>query len=97
MVALVNQEAASVPLWLIIACEELRVFGDFRTLTAKVMSLPGSLSGLLQYVITRLVTEDETGIMQKVGGSCTCTGVCGWRMHDLHSVRFHVSHCDVQG
>ena len=66
MSTLVSQDSAAVPLWLSIACEELRVFGDFRTLTSKIKTLTGTLSGLLEDVLARLVKEDETDSMEKV-------------------------------
>ena len=42
---LVEHEGASFPIWLRIACEELRVFGDFRTVTEKIRNFPGTLEG----------------------------------------------------
>ena len=47
---LVNKSDAGRPLWLTIACEELRVFGEFRKLTKVIQDLPQDLIGLLEMV-----------------------------------------------
>lgn len=57
---------ASTPLWLSMACEELRVFGDFRMLSSKIDALPLELGGLFQDILKRLMKEDETNCMEKV-------------------------------
>ena len=63
---LVSHSGAELPLWLAIGCEELRVYGDFRTLSKKIELLPNSLEGLLQEVLDRLINEDDTKCMNKV-------------------------------
>lgn len=63
---LVQHRGSSVPLWLGLACGELRVYGDFRTLTQKIENLPDDLDGLLKVILNRLLREDETGCMEKV-------------------------------
>ena len=63
---LLRNEGSSMPLWLHVACEELRVHGDFRTLSHKIETLPGVLSDLLAAIINRLIKEDETNLMHKV-------------------------------
>lgn len=40
---LVEKKGSSNPLWLTLACEELRVFGKFETLKGKIESLPDDL------------------------------------------------------
>ena len=50
MALVIQKKDAGRPLWLSVACEELRVFGDFRSLTNKITSLPEELGGLLQEV-----------------------------------------------
>ena len=47
MMSLLSKPASENPLWLSIACEELRVFGRFRELTDKINKFP---DGLLEYV-----------------------------------------------
>ena len=43
MTALLQKEGSSNPLWLTLACEELRVFGKFEMLLEKIHSLPDDL------------------------------------------------------
>lgn len=50
MEILVNKSDAGRPLWITVACEELRVFGEFRKLTQKTKDLPDDLAGLLNLV-----------------------------------------------
>ncbi|ELU17595.1 hypothetical protein CAPTEDRAFT_207902 [Capitella teleta] len=63
---ILSNPAASSPLWLTLACHELRIFGDFRTLTSKIENLSPSLLGLLKEILNRLVTEDESMQMTQV-------------------------------
>lgn len=49
---LIGKGDSGNPLYLSIACEELRVFGEFRNLTKKITSLPDDLLGLLKLVCT---------------------------------------------
>ncbi|ESO84587.1 hypothetical protein LOTGIDRAFT_132036, partial [Lottia gigantea] len=51
---LVAKEDSGRPLWLSIACEELRVYGDFKTLIDKIVSLPKDLAGLTTMVLDRI-------------------------------------------
>ncbi|XP_063411273.1 TPR repeat-containing protein DDB_G0287407-like [Mytilus trossulus] len=45
---LTDKPDAGRPLWLTVACEELRVFGEFRKLTQKIRDLPIDMIGLLE-------------------------------------------------
>ena len=45
MNTLLEKEFSHNPLWLVTACEELRVFGDFRALTDTVNKLSVTLDG----------------------------------------------------
>ncbi|XP_078577882.1 TPR repeat-containing protein DDB_G0287407-like isoform X2 [Branchiostoma floridae x Branchiostoma japonicum] len=63
---LTSSAGAGNPVWLAMACEELRVFGDFSRLTEKIDSLPASLEGLMNMLISRIVTEDETGYIAQM-------------------------------
>lgn len=67
---LLSHPCAPQPLWLIIVCEELRVFGDFGKLTGLISGLPDSLDGLLEEIIRRLIAEGSTQCMEKVGNKC---------------------------
>ncbi|XP_038079413.1 telomerase protein component 1-like isoform X2 [Patiria miniata] len=59
MASLLGKDSSQNPLWLAIACEELRVYGDFRTITKKINSLSDGLLNLLGQVLTRF--EQENG------------------------------------
>ncbi|XP_078576761.1 TPR repeat-containing protein DDB_G0287407-like [Branchiostoma floridae x Branchiostoma japonicum] len=63
---LTSSTGAGNPVWLAMACEELRVFGDFSRLTEKIKSLPDSMEGLMHTCITRVVREDDTGCVEKM-------------------------------
>ncbi|XP_014677971.1 PREDICTED: uncharacterized protein LOC106817788 [Priapulus caudatus] len=65
MALLVRNPAARIPLWLAHACEELRVFGEFTTVTARIETLPESKEGLLGKILDRLLKEDATGYLKK--------------------------------
>ncbi|XP_070560674.1 TPR repeat-containing protein DDB_G0287407-like [Ptychodera flava] len=56
---LLAKESSQNPLWLSIACEELRVHGDFFKVTDKIKSLADGLLELLAQVLSRF--EDENG------------------------------------
>ncbi|XP_068096733.1 telomerase protein component 1-like isoform X2 [Hyperolius riggenbachi] len=63
---LVQKSSSTNPLWLSLACEELRVFGVFEMLTRKIMGLPDSVQGLLGSIIERLVQEDQSSGVKKL-------------------------------
>ncbi|XP_013389256.2 uncharacterized protein LOC106157978 [Lingula anatina] len=54
---LMNKPSTNNPLWLSIALEELRVHGDFFTVTEKIKSLKEELPGLLSQVLERFERE----------------------------------------
>ncbi|XP_064627497.1 telomerase protein component 1-like isoform X2 [Lineus longissimus] len=64
--SLVQQEGSSNPLWLLTACEELRVIGDYKYITDMIKAFPSDLEGLFSDLLNRLMKEDETGLIEKV-------------------------------
>ncbi|XP_071945133.1 TPR repeat-containing protein DDB_G0287407-like [Antedon mediterranea] len=68
MTCLLSNEASKNPLWLSIACEELRVFGDFSRVTEKIKSLADDLLDLLGQVLSRF--EQENGGMLMIATLC---------------------------
>jgi len=66
MASLLKHSSACLPTWLSVVCEEMRVFGDFATITAKIEGFPDNLDELMQEVLKRLLREDETQFMEKV-------------------------------
>lgn len=73
MKLLMASPGASNPLWLSLACEELRVFGVFETITHHIKSLPATIKELLQLIINRLINEDENNNVQKMLGFLACS------------------------
>ncbi|XP_071495043.1 telomerase protein component 1-like [Diadema antillarum] len=68
MASLLAKESSQNPLWLAVACEELRVFGLFAKVTDKINSLADGLLELLEQVFTRF--EEENGGMLLVATLC---------------------------
>lgn len=69
---LISLDGATNPLWLSLSCEELRVFGVFERVTDHIKSLPDSLQGLLNFILKRLVAEDEFQNVEKVSEYIPC-------------------------
>ncbi|XP_072019125.1 telomerase protein component 1-like [Amphiura filiformis] len=63
---LTEAEGANNPLWLSMACEELRVFGIFEKVTEYISGLPETLEGLLAAILARLIREDESKVVEKM-------------------------------
>ncbi|XP_033113072.1 telomerase protein component 1-like [Anneissia japonica] len=68
MSSLLSKESSQNPLWLSIACEELRVYGLFEKLSKKITSLPDGLLSLLESVLSRF--EEENGGQVVVATLC---------------------------
>ncbi|XP_077977671.1 TPR repeat-containing protein DDB_G0287407-like [Glandiceps talaboti] len=62
---LTKSDGAKNALWLTLSCEELRVFGVFERLSARIKTLPDNLDGLLAEILDRLVREDDTQSIEK--------------------------------
>jgi hypothetical protein len=58
---------SSYPMWLNIACDELRVFGDFVALSQKIQKIPDSIELLVNHVLQRLNMETENLFIKHVG------------------------------
>ena len=59
-------ENKTPPLWLKFACNELRIFGEFTTLTNLIRDLPNDLTGLITNIIKRIDGEFKGEIVRKV-------------------------------
>lgn len=68
MEVLLNKKGSENPLWLTLACEELRVFGKFETLIYKIKDLPDDLISLEECVFERFEGEDGGELMK----ACVC-------------------------
>lgn len=62
---LVSNEGSQNPFWLSLACQELRVFGVFETVTARIKELESTVDGLLGQVLKRVVEEDSSGLVRQ--------------------------------
>lgn len=60
-----DSKCSESPLWLYLVCEELRIYGDFRTLTAQVKAVTSTFDGMMEAILQRLVSEDKLGFLQK--------------------------------
>lgn len=60
----IAKEGSSNPLWLTLACEELRVHGTFENVINKIESLPNELISLEIEVFTRFETETGGPLMK---------------------------------
>jgi hypothetical protein len=68
MEELLKKEGSKYPLWLTLACEELRVFGSFELLTEKIQSLPDELISLEESVFERFEAAAGGELMR----ACVC-------------------------
>ncbi|XP_033757244.1 LOW QUALITY PROTEIN: telomerase protein component 1-like [Pecten maximus] len=86
---LLSKKEASVPLFLKLACEELRVFGVFEKVSNKLKSLPHTVQQLLQEVLARLENDlgKETVIMAMSLLICAREGLDAEELHELLSLK----------
>ena len=63
MKLLLTKKEANNPLYLHLACEELRVFGIFEEVTTFLKNMPPSISNLLQEILGRLETEHTLDVV----------------------------------
>eukprot|EP00005_Dracoamoeba_jomungandri_P014410 CAMPEP_0174272484 /NCGR_PEP_ID=MMETSP0439-20130205/51414_1 /TAXON_ID=0 /ORGANISM="Stereomyxa ramosa, Strain Chinc5" /LENGTH=2345 /DNA_ID=CAMNT_0015363075 /DNA_START=11 /DNA_END=7048 /DNA_ORIENTATION=+ len=61
---LMSKKEATLPLFLVVACEELRVFGVYEKLTAMIKSLPVTTSKLFGHVLQRLETDQPKELLK---------------------------------
>ena len=54
------------PLWLSLACNELRIFGEFTTVTKMIEDLPEDLDGLVSSIIKRIDSEASNNSIREV-------------------------------
>ncbi|XP_072024365.1 LOW QUALITY PROTEIN: TPR repeat-containing protein DDB_G0287407-like [Amphiura filiformis] len=64
MASLLGKDSSQNPLWLSIACEELRVFGSFDKLNDKINSLADGLLNLLAQVLDRFEAESGGHLLE---------------------------------
>ncbi|XP_021378535.1 telomerase protein component 1-like [Mizuhopecten yessoensis] len=86
---LLSKKEASMPLFLKLACEELRVFGVFEQVSSKLKSLPHTVQQLLQEVLARLENDlgKETVVMAMSLLICAREGLDAEELHELLSLK----------
>ncbi|XP_065065647.1 telomerase protein component 1-like [Rhopilema esculentum] len=70
---LIGKNESFSPLWLSLACEELRIFGIFEQLNDRILSLPGQLEELVFNIVKRLIDEDETDLIKDIVCHLVCS------------------------
>ena len=63
MKLLLSKKEATNPLYLYLACEELRMFGVFEEVTMRIKSMSPTITGLLQEILGRLEGEHGTELV----------------------------------
>lgn len=57
--------SSKLPLWLSFACNELRVFGEFTTVTKKIQEFPEEFDNLIAHVIQRINSEIKNNLVDE--------------------------------
>ena len=63
--SLISKAEAGNPLYLKVACEEIRLFGQFELVTAEVQSYPPHIDGLMDRVLARLENEHDPELLRR--------------------------------
>ena len=63
MKLLLSKKEANNPLYLYLACEELRMFGVFEEVTTRIRNMSPTIAGLLQEILVRLEREHGTELV----------------------------------
>ena len=63
MKLLLSKKEANNPLYLYLACEELRMFGVFEEVTTRIRNMSPTIGGLLQEILARLEGEHGTELV----------------------------------
>ena len=77
MVMMIAKKSSDNPLWLSIACEELRVFGIFEKVTEKIEELADDILGWVIPVVVRK-TSGEVYTLKTPGSNLTRKGIIAW-------------------
>ncbi|KAK3603040.1 hypothetical protein CHS0354_037788 [Potamilus streckersoni] len=85
---LLSKKEGNMPLFLKLACEELRVFGLYEKMNSKLKSLPQTVPVLLQEIISRLESDLGKDIVSTALSLLVCArdGLEVGELHDLLSL-----------
>ena len=64
MDSLLEKEDSYKPLFLVTACEELRVFGVYEQVTSRIRRMSGTVPGLLEEVLERLEDDFDKNLVR---------------------------------
>lgn len=70
---LLSKGESDNPLYLIVACEELRVFGEFERVTERIKSLPGDVPVLFEQVLERLERDHGKELIKSALSLLECS------------------------
>ncbi|HLF82648.1 MAG TPA: DUF4062 domain-containing protein, partial [Blastocatellia bacterium] len=70
---LLTKEESENPLYLIVACEELRVFGEFERVTERIASLPEGIAELFEQVLERLERDHGRELVESALSLLECS------------------------
>ncbi|HLF83633.1 MAG TPA: DUF4062 domain-containing protein, partial [Blastocatellia bacterium] len=70
---LLTKRESDNPLYLIVACEELRVFGDFERLMERIAGLPDDVAGLFEQVLRRLEGDQGEELVRSALSLLECS------------------------
>ncbi|XP_060585450.1 NACHT and WD repeat domain-containing protein 2-like [Ruditapes philippinarum] len=70
---ILDSKCSQSPLWLYLICEELRIYGDYRSLTKHVQSVTTSIDDMIEAIVRRLIKEDDTKQMEKAMSLLACS------------------------
>jgi WD40 repeat protein len=73
MALLLSKSEADRPLYLAIACEELRVLGEFERVNERIRSLPDSIAALIGQVLQRLEKDHGQQLIANVLSLIACS------------------------
>ena len=70
---LLEKIESDIPLYLVVACEELRVFGEFERVTERIASLPHTVEELFEQVLERLERDHGRELVESALSLLDCS------------------------
>jgi nephrocystin-3 len=81
--SVVSKRESNLPLWLTIACEELRVYGEVRKLDDRIATLHDELPGLIEQALKRVIADSVFGDLLQATLSLIRCSKCGLSRDEL--------------
>ena len=70
-----KQDLSFSPLWLSLACNELKVFGEFTTVSMKIEKFPNDIDGLILNIIKRIDLEFPNDLANEILCLISCSQI----------------------